>query len=158
MAGVTGGAVLRVALQWSRSAVTCVLKTGRMLGAAAGLALAALPPSLADAACFCGCSGGQAASICSSPLDIAAPCQRICPQPLTGGIASQPIVLPGTVASGGGVKPTDPLGNPLDPNDPMAQEAQGIPSMNVGSSGAGHSAGISGAGASTGLSGAIRGR
>lgn len=137
--------------------MTRVLTTGRMIGAATGLALAALP-SLAGAACFCGCSGGQAASVCSSPLDIAGPCQRICPQPLTGGIASQPIVLPGTVASGGGVTPTDPLGNPLDPNDAMAQEAQGIPSMNVGVSGAGPSTGLSGAGPSAGVSGAIRGR
>lgn len=123
--------------------------------AALGLALAAIP-SLASAACFCGCSGGQAMSVCSSPLDLAVPCQRVCPLPLTGRIATQPIVLPGTIVSGGGAAPTDPLGNPLDPSDPMAKEEQGIPSMNIGVSGAGSSGGISGAGSSVGISGAVR--
>lgn len=126
-----------------------------LYAAALGLALAAMP-SLASAACFCGCSGGQAMSVCSSPLDLAVPCQRICPLPLTGGIASQPIVLPGTIVSGGGVTPTDPLGNPLDPSDPMAREAQSIPSMNVGVSGAAPTSGVSGAGSSVGVSGAVR--
>ncbi|GEP02706.1 hypothetical protein MOX02_07440 [Methylobacterium oxalidis] len=116
-----------------------------LLGALVALAplsgaLIALRPQPASATCSCVCVGGEARSLCTSPVELAPVCARICPQSLGSmNVSPGSIVLPGSVGAGGGGGGPDGL--------------EGGGAAGRGGAGLG---GATGLGAATGLGGALR--
>ncbi|MGU3540673.1 hypothetical protein [Methylobacterium sp. A54F] len=78
-------------------------------------ALLALLPTASYAGCACTCVEGEMRAVCSSPVDMAPVCTRLCPSALSlGSVAAEPITLPGA--------PPRPIvsGPPLEDANPSA--------------------------------------